>query len=236
MSGLEEIRKRAAAASPGPWMWRGNVDHSDPELCRIKPGWGRVEVMRHYPRDRTADDIAAKQFDDYLRDVTIRDDATGEFRSYTEDERAELVRTKWLEDEEGVPRTDNRLAFAHQEYMHAVDARELAIFEVCPDATKRTDPRVYRADIVGVRHPDAEFIAHARQDVDDLLALVDELSSESHVAAIKADALREAAQVQRQVARDARTQYGEAEATDIADWLDDQATAIDPRRMEGAHP
>jgi len=56
------------------------------------------------------------------------------------------------------------------------------------------------------------------------------------VAAIKADALREAAQIQRQYAADARTQYGEAEHTNIADWLDEHATAVDPARVEGAHP
>lgn len=56
------------------------------------------------------------------------------------------------------------------------------------------------------------------------------------VAAIKADALREAAQAQRQLAADARTGNGKAEHEDRADWLDDQANAIDPRRLEGAHP
>lgn len=47
---------------------------------------------------------------------------------------------------------------------------DLPVFEVCPYALDRTDPRVYRGDIIGLRHPDAEFMAHARQDVDDLLA------------------------------------------------------------------
>lgn len=69
------------------------------------------------------------------------------------------------------------------------------------------------------------------------VALDQALNSEPEsIAAIKADALREAAQVQRQYATDARTQYGEAEHTNIADWLDDQANLIDPRRLEGAHP
>jgi len=54
--------------------------------------------------------------------------------------------------------------------------------------------------------------------------------------AIKADALREAAQAQRQLAADARTNNGRAEHEDIADWLDDRATEIDPHRLEGAHP
>lgn len=60
--------------------------------------------------------------------------------------------------------------------------------------------------------------------------------SGSHVAAIKADAIRELAEAQRQLARDAKTSNGHAEHTDRADWLDDQANAIDPRRLEGAHP
>jgi hypothetical protein len=33
----------------------------------------------------------------------------------------------------------------------------------------------YRADIVGVEHPDAEFIAHAREDVPALIAEVERL-------------------------------------------------------------
>ena len=52
------------------------------------------------------------------------------------------------------------------------DADDLAVFEVCREAKRRNDPRVYRGDIVGFRHPDADFIANARQDVDDLLAVV----------------------------------------------------------------
>lgn len=60
--------------------------------------------------------------------------------------------------------------------------------------------------------------------------------SSNTVAAIKADGLREAAEAQRQLARDARTSNGRAEHEDRADWLDDQANAIDPRRLEGARP
>lgn len=56
-------------------------------------------------------------------------------------------------------------------------AEELAIFEVCPDATSVNDPRVYRTQVNGLRSANATFIAHARQDIDDLLALVDELQS-----------------------------------------------------------
>lgn len=55
-------------------------------------------------------------------------------------------------------------------------------------------------------------------------------------AAVKAEALREAAQAQRLLAADSKTGNGKAEHEDRADWLDDQANAIDPRRLEGAHP
>jgi hypothetical protein len=49
----------------------------------------------------------------------------------------------------------------------------LVVYEVAPDATHREDPRVYRADIVGIRHPDAEFIAHSRRDIASLLAALE---------------------------------------------------------------
>jgi glutamyl-tRNA reductase len=55
-------------------------------------------------------------------------------------------------------------------------------------------------------------------------------------ATVKAEAIREAAQVQRQYASDARTNNGQAEHEDFADWLDEQATAIQRAIVEGAHP
>ena len=60
-----------------------------------------------------------------------------------------------------------------------VQAKELAIYQVAPEATSRHDPRfnVYRADIIGFRNPDADFIAHAREDIDVLLHRVRELEA-----------------------------------------------------------
>lgn len=55
-------------------------------------------------------------------------------------------------------------------------ASEMPVFEVAPTATHRGDQRVYRADLSGIRHPDAEFIAHAREDVPRLLAIIDSLT------------------------------------------------------------
>lgn len=54
-------------------------------------------------------------------------------------------------------------------------AEHLPRFEVCPSATSRKDDRVYRADLIGIRNPDAEFIANSRADVEWLLAEVDRL-------------------------------------------------------------
>lgn len=55
-------------------------------------------------------------------------------------------------------------------------------------------------------------------------------------ATVKAEAIRELAQKQRQYAADARTSNGQAEHEDRADWLDEQADAIAAGRVEGAHP
>jgi len=61
------------------------------------------------------------------------------------------------------------------DWLFVKDTESLAVYEVAPAATSRKDSRVYRGDIVGLRHPDAEFIAHSRGDVDFLLAEVDRL-------------------------------------------------------------
>ena len=50
-------------------------------------------------------------------------------------------------------------------------------FDVCPAATARDDPRVYRGDFVAINHPDAEFIAAAREDVPKLIARIRELEA-----------------------------------------------------------
>ena len=52
------------------------------------------------------------------------------------------------------------------------DADAMPVFEVAPKAEDRGDSRVYRADIMGIRNPDAEFIAHSREDVTRLLRVV----------------------------------------------------------------
>ena len=78
-----------------------------------------------------------------------------------------------------------------QHPMQAMDkASDMVRFEVAPDATSRADPRVYRGDIIAIAHPDADFIAHARQDVEDLLAYIAVLETRreaTETAALAAD-------------------------------------------------
>src|SRR5690606_9892858 len=54
-------------------------------------------------------------------------------------------------------------------------AAEMVRYEVAPNATRRADQRVYRADINGIRNPDATFIEHSRADIDWLIAEVERL-------------------------------------------------------------
>jgi hypothetical protein len=70
-----------------------------------------------------------------------------------------------------------RPRFLRRDGIFMADAEDYAVYEVCRDALSRADRRVYRGDIVGFRHPDAEFLAGARQDVDDLLAILDQVAA-----------------------------------------------------------
>lgn len=118
---IDAIRIRANAATPAPWLWRGNLDAH--QILLVSP---RV------PGERTVMDF---------------------------------VRL-------GMQRAAPRFC-VNRGFMHRADA--FAVFEVCPEAENRQDRRVYRGDIIDLRHPDAQFIAHARQDIEDLLAYITHL-------------------------------------------------------------
>lgn len=124
MRRVDQIRERAAAATPGPWRWAGNVDAHHIELTTVDRGM--LYVMRFV---RWGMRSAQPMF--------------------------------------------QPLPIGSHTAM--VKATEVPIFEVAPDATSREDRRVYRGDLIGLRHPDADFIAHSRRDVDYLVAQVDAL-------------------------------------------------------------
>jgi hypothetical protein len=53
-----------------------------------------------------------------------------------------------------------------------VNSEDLAIYEVCPEATSPDDPRVYRYDIIGFRSHDAALIAAAPELYEALKLLI----------------------------------------------------------------
>ena len=61
-------------------------------------------------------------------------------------------------------------------------AAEMPVYEVAPDATSSNDRRVYRHDLAGIRHPDAEAIANAPADIAWLLAEVERLQTAQDAA------------------------------------------------------
>jgi hypothetical protein len=185
---LAAIRQREHQATPGPWGWRGNIDNGDPYLTSLghrdeaKPDGTVIrhragDVLGHIPVELTRADAILLGIGnpDNLPEPKVSPDPPG---TYDEryDAAIEAAREAeiedYLNDDYGQPRTKDRLAFC-TDWLYT-DARKLVTFQVAPDATDRADPRVYRADITGIRHPDAEFIEHSRQDLSRLLAAVDE--------------------------------------------------------------
>lgn len=142
---LDTLEATARAATGGPWHWAGNTDTGEPYLATWIKGAGRCQVLSIGSEDRDPDGREAKSMRASLDDC-----------GYTADEIDQNVED-WATDSWGQPRTDPRLEFMTD--LMCVQARDLAVFEVAPNATSREDPDVYRADIVGIRHPDAEHIA-----------------------------------------------------------------------------
>jgi hypothetical protein len=184
---LAEIREREQQATPGPWGWRGNIDNGDPYLTSLghrdvpKPDGTVVrhhagDVLGHIPVELTRADAILRGVGDpeFLPEPKVDREPAGTYdKRY--DAAIEAARDAeiedYLTDDYGQPRAVDRLAFC-TDWLYT-DARKLVIFQVAPNVTDRDDPRVYRADITGIRHPDAEFIEHSREDVSQLLAAVD---------------------------------------------------------------
>ncbi|HMJ02187.1 MAG TPA: hypothetical protein VK506_04545, partial [Conexibacter sp.] len=69
-----------------------------------------------------------------------------------------------------------------------LDGRTVAEHEAAGGKIDGERRDLYREDLVGIDSPDAEFIAHAREDVDELLAEVDRLRDALHILAAAGDA------------------------------------------------
>ena len=165
---VEQIRAVHAAATNGPYRWAGNTDYEDVRLA----GAGGTEVFAIIEHDRTVDDPQSRAYAHYLS--VVREKVDGEFRSLTEDDIAERVRQSIAYDEdEEQPPTYSALAFYVPGFAYE-HARDRAVYQVArirelPDDTPRSDERIYRADVVDVRNPNARFLRDSWAYVEFLL-------------------------------------------------------------------
>ncbi len=178
----EEIRRAERAATPGPWRWLGNTDNGDPRLTST----GLVTGKSGRPH-RGSDVLATVPYEISYADARrwvgdaeyLPGPEVDQLPAETYDDRYDAADsaqidaevTRRMTDQYGEPATETLLVF-YTDWL-AEPARKLAVYEVAPEATSREDPRVYRADITGIRHPDAVFIARARQDVARLTSAVE---------------------------------------------------------------
>lgn len=165
---LNAIRGRLDAATPGPWFWWGNTDNHSTALCGRQSGLGVCEVISTLSVDRSTTGTEADELRESLREYTGMDE-----------EAIEAEVHDWAYDEYGGHRSDERLAVTDADYIRR-SVEEVAVYEVAraqrlPDDTPRDHPKVYRADICDVRNPNGQMLAHAWQDIRDLIAEVDRL-------------------------------------------------------------
>jgi hypothetical protein len=193
---IEPIRARHAAATPGPYRWAGNTDYGDVRLAAR----GGSEVFALIDRERSVDDPQSRAYASYLSDISEVID--GRLRALTEGEIAERVRAAIAYDEdEEQPPTYPAIAFYRPgfAYEHAVDhvTYEVTRYQDLPEDTPRSHPRIYRADVVDVRNPNARFLRDSWEDVRRLLVEVDRQRAEVEQARAEWDAA--VAQVSRAV-------------------------------------
>lgn len=140
---LADMSAVTAAITDGDWYWGGNTDMGDVGLYSHIPGKGRVVVLGLLPHHFTRAEAVAKVGGSDL----------------DPSDRADLIRRI-------CDTPENRLAFGNADARFIVEARDTVIYEVArnqglPDDTPRSHPEVYRADVVGSRHPNAAFMAAA---------------------------------------------------------------------------
>jgi hypothetical protein len=206
---VEAIRARAAAATAGPWRWFGNTavdsvylgtDHSG-RLFLLRPDLRYVESVYHHEH---VESYTVEQARESIRDWCGAHDGE-DGRSCRCDELREFLTGTMYHDEpgrslcrDGVDVWLERGVFVKpdlsvQRDHRMVSYRDVARYEVLGGRTiaehqaaggqingQRRD--LYREDIVGLDNADAEFMAAARQDVDDLLAEVDQLRERAEAA------------------------------------------------------
>lgn len=157
---LEKLRRLLDQATVvGSWHWSGNIDTGEPYLACWVPGAGRCTILGLGWRERSTTGRTANDYRGYLAE---NGDTPAEIEAEIKD---------WATDKYDVPIKEPELWLYDD--MLAVPARSRAIFEVAPLAITRDDPKVYRADIVGLRHPDATLIVDGINALPGLLARLD---------------------------------------------------------------
>lgn len=153
---VSAIQTHLDKTTPGPWRWSGNTDYGDVGIV-AKGRFGATSVLRMLNVDRTEGDSRIANLDECFDSA----------------EEIEEAKHDFLFDDSGLHRTDPFIAFAVEDRL--VPAKDIVIYEVCREATSATDRRVYRRDIVGIRHPDAEFMVASPTYVRELLDIVGRL-------------------------------------------------------------
>lgn len=156
---VDALTALLAAATSGPWTWAGNIDSGEPYLASRAPGMG-ASVLAIGWEPRSTNGKAAEEVRSYARESGMDED---------------IAVDMWAHDQYGSPIKESRLWF-YTDHL-AVEARNLVTFEVAPQATSREDPAVYRADITGIRHPDAQLIVEVVNAAPRLLDEIRDLRS-----------------------------------------------------------
>lgn len=205
MDEIQAIRDRAAAATPGPWRWFGNTEvdsvylattHSG-RLFVLMPDVRKTEyVYNHDSGDGYSLDEARDRVQmlcgAHGEDISMDRCRCQEIREFLAGSMAEEGGHRDFIDRNGEHGSLSRgvghaddLRFAVREVTVGglmFSYRDMARYEVLGGLTREENDKLdkprelYREDIVGIDNPDAEFIAHAREDIEVLLAEIDRLN------------------------------------------------------------
>ncbi len=177
---VEAIRRRAGDAIRGPWIWAGNTETGQVSLATADRG--RIFILRPH-----AEKVARWHTHDGDGPITDSEYAALAPRDRDRYERFVSVDSDLLFAGRGGGGDRERFGG------RMVSFREIARYDVLDGATREEaglspdagprNSRLYREDFLALDSPEAEFIAHARDDVDTLLAEVDRLRAE--LAALK---------------------------------------------------
>lgn len=157
-----------------PWFWRGNADYHNEGIAGRVPGHGVVEVLTTTSITRQSDSREAQMYRADLREC------------FQDEDRIEAEMERWLTDEDGYSRADERLCLTGDDHM-LVPVSDVPVFEVgrnqkLPDDTPRSDPRIYRADIVDVNNTNGRLLVAAVNALPELIARIRDLEAQLETA------------------------------------------------------